>query len=205
MKNLNEIIGENLTFLRKKAGFTQLELGEKFNYSDKTVSKWEQGSVLPSVDVLKEIADFYGVSVDYILNEHSTESEFKSIVKQTPNFTKKTVLVSLIISFIFAIGLVIYFAQVWNLKTADYHINRWWVTFLWCIPLSFFVLYIAAKAVYHHQLTATIFSSLIIWSLLAAAYVTWYPAAKDNGGYWYLFFIGVPLQVAIVLVYNLRK
>ena len=68
MKNLNEIIGENLTFLRKKAGFTQLELGEKFNYSDKTVSKWEQGSVLPSVDVLKEIADFYGVSVDYILS-----------------------------------------------------------------------------------------------------------------------------------------
>ena len=60
MKNLNEIIGENLTFLRKKAGFTQLELGEKFNYSDKTVSKWEQGSVLPSVDVYDQ-ADPAGV------------------------------------------------------------------------------------------------------------------------------------------------
>ena len=46
MKSLNEIVGENLTFLRKKAGYTQLEFGDKFSYSDKTVSKWENGSVL---------------------------------------------------------------------------------------------------------------------------------------------------------------
>ena len=67
MKSLNEIVGENLTFLRKKAGFTQLEFGEKFSYSDKTVSKWENGSVLPSVDVLKQIADFYGVKKHLII------------------------------------------------------------------------------------------------------------------------------------------
>ena len=199
MKNLNEIIGENLTFLRKKAGFTQLELGEKFNYSDKTVSKWEQGSVLPSVDVLKEIADFYGVSVDYILSEHSSEKDFKSIAKQTPNFTKKAVLIALIITFIFAIGLVIYFAEVWN-KGAGAH-NRWWTVFLWCVPISMLVLMFSSRRVFRSKISTLVFSSLFVWSTLASAYVQWY----IKGNYWFLFFIGVPLQVALILIYNLRK
>lgn len=201
MKNLNEIVGENLTYLRKRAGFTQLELGEKFNYSDKTVSKWEQGSVLPSVDVLKEIADFYGVSVDYILSEHSTEKEFKSVIKQTPDFTKKALIVSLIVTFIFSIGAVIYFAQVLNFKTADPNINRWWITFLWCVPISFFVLYLSSRFVFRYSLNSLIFSSLFVWTILASAYVTW----MNKGPYWFLFFIGLPLQVMLIIIYNLRK
>ena len=200
MKNLNEIIGENLTFLRKKAGFTQLELGEKFNYSDKTVSKWEQGSVLPSVDVLKEIATFYGVSVDYILSEHSSEKDFKSVVKQTPNFAKRATLVALIIAFIFAIGLVIYFAEVYS-KGFN---NRWWVVFLWCVPISCIVLYFSSRSLMKSRVWGLVFASAFVWTLLASAYVTWY-TTEPVGGYWYLFFIGVPLQIALILIYNLRK
>ena len=201
MKSLNEIVGENLTFLRKKTGFTQLELGEKFNYSDKTVSKWEQGSVLPSVDVLKEIADFYGVSVDYILSEHNTEKEFKSVIKQTPNFTKKALLVALVITFIFTIGVVIYFAQYLKLKTFDPQLNRWWITFLWCVPISFAVLYLASRHIFRYLLNSLIFSSCFVWTTLISAYITW----MNKGPYWFLFFIGIPLQVALIIIYNLRK
>lgn len=201
MKNLNEIIGENLTYLRKRAGLTQLELGEKFSYSDKTVSKWEQGSVLPSVDVLKDLADFYGVSTDYILSEHSTEKDFTSIVKQTPNFTKKTLLVCLVITFIFTIALVVYFAEVMRMGASIANARRWWLVFIWSVPISFIFLAISAKRVFRYPLSTTIFSSLFVWTILASAYITWYP----EGNYWYLFFIGVPLQVALILIYNLRK
>ena len=41
MKELNEIIGANISFLRKNSKLTQLEFGNLFNYSDKMVSKWE--------------------------------------------------------------------------------------------------------------------------------------------------------------------
>ena len=201
MKNLNEIVGENLTFLRKKAGYTQLELGEKFNYSDKTVSKWEQGSVLPSVDVLKEIADFYGVSVDYVLSEHNTEKEFKSIIKQTPNFTKKALLVALVITLIFTIGTVIYFAKYLTLKTFDPVVNRWWITFLWCVPISFLILIFSSKHIFRHPLNTLIFSSLFVWTILASAYIQW----MNKGPYWFLLFIGLPLQIALIIIYNLRK
>ena len=201
MKTLNEIVGENLTFLRKKAGFTQLELGEKFNYSDKTVSKWEQGDILPSVDVLKNIADFYGVSVDYVLSEHTSNREFNSIVKKTPNFTKKSLLVALIITFVFMIGIVVYFAQGWNLRTFDYNINRWWVTFLWCVPISCIVIIISANRIYHSPFWAMVFTSAFVWTTLLSAYITF----LVKGNYWFLFFIGVPLQVAAILFYNLKK
>ena len=201
MKSLNEIVGENLTFLRKKAGFTQLEFGDKFSYSDKTVSKWENGSVLPSVDVLKQIADFYGVSTDYILNEHNNEKEFKSIIKQTPNFNKKTLIVCLIITIIFTIGMTIYLASIWNMKTSDPNINRYWTVFLWCVPVSSLVISLAAKRVFKYPKSVLIFRSIFIWTLLASAYVTF----LYSGNYWYLFFIGVPLQIVVILIYNLNK
>lgn len=201
MKNLNEIVGENLTFLRKKAGYTQLELGDKFSYSDKTVSKWEQGSVLPSVDVLKDIADFYGVSVDYILSEHNTEKEFKSIVKRTPNFHKKAIVVSLIITIFFAIGMTIYLASIYNMKTADMHVNRYWTVFLWCVPASLLLLCFTSRKMFRMPVANLIFRSSFIWTILAAAYITF----LFEGNYWYLFFIGVPLQIAVILVYNLNN
>ena len=201
MKTLNEIVGENLTYLRKKAGFTQLEFGEKFNYSDKTVSKWEQGDILPSVDVLKAIADFYNVSVDYLLCEHTSNNDFNSIVKKTPNFAKKSLLVALFITFIFIIGVVVYCAEIWRLGTADYQINRYWNIFLWCVPLSCIVIYISAIKIYRSVFWAMIFASAFVWSTLLSAYITF--LYLDN--YWFLFFIGVPLQVAIILLYNLKK
>jgi len=201
MKSLNEIVGENLTFLRKKAGFTQLEFGEKFSYSDKTVSKWENGSVLPSVDVLKQIADFYGVSTDYILSEHNNEKEFKSIIKQTPNFNKKTLIVCLIITIIFTIGMTIYLASIWNMKTSDPNINRYWTVFLWCVPVSALVISFSARRIFKYPRSVLIFRSIFIWTVLASAYVTF----LYSGNYWYLFFIGVPLQIVVILIYNLNK
>ena len=42
-------IGKNIMRLRRMANMTQLELAEKINYSDKSVSKWEQGNGIMSV------------------------------------------------------------------------------------------------------------------------------------------------------------
>ncbi len=60
-------LAENLSQRRKQAGLTQSELGEKLNYSDKSVSKWERGDGVPDVSVLVQLSDLYGVSVDDLL------------------------------------------------------------------------------------------------------------------------------------------
>ena len=41
--DIREIISKNIIKYRKSLGLTQLELAEKLNYSDKTLSKWERG------------------------------------------------------------------------------------------------------------------------------------------------------------------
>ena len=64
---LKSIVAKNLVDLRKNAGFTQIEIAEKLNYSDKAVSKWERGESLPDVETIKKLADLYSVSVDAIL------------------------------------------------------------------------------------------------------------------------------------------
>ena len=58
MDDLRNVIGKNLSELRKRKGLTQLELAEKFNYTDRAVSKWENGDTLPDVEVLFNLCEF---------------------------------------------------------------------------------------------------------------------------------------------------
>ena len=71
MKDLSPIVSHNLTELRKARGLTQGQLAEKFAYSDKSISKWEHGEALPDLNTLQELADFYGVTLDYLTHIES--------------------------------------------------------------------------------------------------------------------------------------
>ena len=64
MNDIKDTIAKNLTELRTRAGFTQLQLAEKLNYSDKAVSKWERGEAVPDLRVLVKLSEIYGVTVD---------------------------------------------------------------------------------------------------------------------------------------------
>lgn len=75
MSDLKKIIANNISELRRAFPLTQAELAEKLNYSDKAVSKWERGESMPDIEVLKQIADLFGVSVDYLLSETHDKSE----------------------------------------------------------------------------------------------------------------------------------
>lgn len=203
MEKLGSIIGSNLVFLRKKAGLTQLEFGEKFNYSDKTVSKWEQGDVIPSVEVLKDIADFYGVSVDFILKEHVDEKDFLSVVKKVPDVANKITIITLIIVILYAIAITVHVASIFDMHTSDYRKNFWWCIYLWMVPVSCLIIAYASKKMFRSFKLMFIWISIAVWTILISAFVTAY-LVKGNL-YWYLFFIGLPVQAAIILMSRLKK
>lgn len=203
MEKLGSIIGSNLVFLRKKAGLTQLEFGEKFNYSDKTVSKWEQGDVIPSVEVLKDIADFYGVSVDFILKEHVDEKDFLSVVKKVPDVANKITIITLIIVILYAIAITVHVASIFDMQTSDYRKNIWWCIYLWMVPVSCLIIAYASRKMFRSFKLMFIWISIAVWTILLSAFVTAY-LVKGNL-YWYLFFIGIPVQAAIILMSRLKK
>jgi len=57
----------NLRKLRKDRGLTQIGLQMKTGIDQALISKFESGDRIPPTDVLLLLADFYGVSIDYIL------------------------------------------------------------------------------------------------------------------------------------------
>ena len=75
MEELKLIIAKNIAELRKKNGMTQAEFAEKLNYSDKAISKWERGESVPDIATLKQIAEMFGVTIDYLLEEDHTKAD----------------------------------------------------------------------------------------------------------------------------------
>lgn len=57
----------NLRKLRKARGLTQIGLQMKTGIDQAQISKFENGERLPPTDTLILLADFYGVSIDYLL------------------------------------------------------------------------------------------------------------------------------------------
>lgn len=64
-------LSERLTKLRKTSGLSQESLAEKLNMDAKAYGKYEQGKTLPPVERIIDLADFYHISCDYILQGQS--------------------------------------------------------------------------------------------------------------------------------------
>lgn len=58
---------ERLKELREKKGCTQEQVGEYLGVTRMMIQKYESGIILPSGFALIKLADFFGVSTDYIL------------------------------------------------------------------------------------------------------------------------------------------
>ena len=81
---MNQVkIGEFLRELRNGKGLTQEQLAEQFNISRRSVSRWETGSNLPDLDILIEMADYYGVELKEILNGERKSEKMNEELKET--------------------------------------------------------------------------------------------------------------------------
>lgn len=76
-------IGKYLAQLRHNRGLTQEALGEKLGVTNKTVSRWENGNYLPTVDALQQLSDLYGVTINEILSgQKLEEAEYKAAAEE---------------------------------------------------------------------------------------------------------------------------
>lgn len=68
-------VGQTIAALRKQKGWTQVELAEKLQVSDKAVSKWEKDDSYPSIEFFPVLAALFGVSIDYLMTGKAPEKE----------------------------------------------------------------------------------------------------------------------------------
>ena len=75
-----QTIGVQIAKLRKEKNITQEELAKKLDVSAQAVSKWENGGS-PDLELLPKIADYFGVSIDYLFS--------RGQIKADAGFTQK--------------------------------------------------------------------------------------------------------------------
>lgn len=61
------MLNEQIKNLRLANHLTQVDLAKELNVTKQTVSNWENDNIQPSVDMLVKLADFFGVTTDYLL------------------------------------------------------------------------------------------------------------------------------------------
>ena len=61
------MLGEQIRDLRIAKNLSQIQLADRLGVTKQSVSNWENNNILPSVDMLKRIADYFHCSTDYLL------------------------------------------------------------------------------------------------------------------------------------------
>lgn len=65
--SLGDIMRNRLKELRKSRGYTQISLQMQTGIEQALLSKFENGDRIPPTETLMRLAEFYNVSIDYIL------------------------------------------------------------------------------------------------------------------------------------------
>ena len=65
--SLGDMMKNNLRKLRKEKGLSQIAVQVQTGIEQALISKYENGERVPPTETLMQLADFYGVSMDYIM------------------------------------------------------------------------------------------------------------------------------------------
>ena len=180
--------------LRTAIGMTQAELGEKLNYSDKTVSKWERGDSVPDVFVLQQIAELYGVTVDTLLRDPDRK-EPSQPATPNPNGYSTAVITAVAILGVWTIAFTI-FVILWIMNVIV------WDVFFYAVPVSLIAFLVLHSIWKGGRWNVYIVAALILTTFLAI-YITLLLHMDTNP--WQLLLVIIPAELVGVLSFRIRK
>lgn len=192
MDELRLCIASNIIRLRTAAGMTQAELGEKLNYSDKTISKWERADGMPDAYVLTQLGRIFGVSVDYLLSDHDDwEGDRKKKEKNAKEFSAGVVtLVS--VAGIWTLAMLV-FVIFWMVGSIH------WIIFVTAVPATLITL-LVFNSVWRRGKNNFWIVALLLLSLVCLIYLA---LIKYNP--WQLFLVLIPGEIVVFLSFRIKK
>lgn len=191
-KNISKIVGTNLTNLRKANNMKQIEIAKKFNFSDKTISKWESGESLPSLEVLVKLCDFYGITMNDLTSEDFVPGQTIKPESNSGENTNKIIITLLAVTLVWIIATIAFIYGKLYTSSAN------WMVFIWAVPISF-VVGIVLNSIWGKRKINFILISFLVWTLLTSIYLH-----MLEYNLWVIFFLGIPSQIAIILWSGLK-
>lgn len=206
MKDLSKTVGENIANLRKARGLTQGQLAERFAYTDKAISKWERGDVCPDVSTLQELADFFGVTMDYMTHFHTEQSILEDHSKDPATIRRNRIIMTALVSVFFWTVAAVYFSGFAMTHEATLGVDAYKqgsIAFAWAIPLT-----VITVTVYNYRfgkpVTKMPLFISVVWSLAIALYIT-FGLYANAWNLWFVLFVAVPLTIAFLIFYLSRS
>ena len=191
MKDIRLIIANNISALRTEEGITQARLAEVLNYSDKAVSKWERGESLPDVIVLKAIADYFGVSVDYLLCDEHKAGEYSPRTARRARNMRRAVISLISVVLVWLVATALYATL--TLLSAPF---KAYLTFVYATPLSI-TLILIFNCVWGRRGYNYLIVSSLMWTAVLSVYLTLLTLGQNL---WILFVLTAPMQIILLFV-----
>ena len=180
---IKQNFARNLLAYRKSRGLTQSQLAEKLNYSDKSISKWECGDVLPDIVTISMIAEFFGITIDQLIGGTVPKKE---VAKD------RHLLVALMSCAIpFLVAGILFVILTW------FKISNAWLSFIYALPACFIVA-IVFCATWFSITTTAISVSLLVWTSGLCSYLSILVFMGD-ASLWFIFIVCLIFQFMVVL------
>ena len=202
---LKNQIGVNISAYRKQIGWTQAELAEKLNYSDKAVSKWERGESVPDVLILANLAEQMGITVNDLLADPDALPEQTGAVQQAmgrvvektlKRKADKNIILGLSSILVWFVALFVYVL----LSTLE--ISKSWLAFFYAVPADAIVM-LSLRSAWRDFRWNRILISTIMWGSILSIYMTVLILCGFNA--WKIFLLGIPGQAAILLWFRMFR
>lgn len=196
MEDTKSIVAKNISELRLLNNMTQIELGERLNYSDKTISKWERGESSPDISVLVEIADLFGVSLDYLVRAENLDRTVKENKISQTRYNRKVI--AYISESIVWFAVILAFILT-SLITSEATFQ--WLYFVYALPVAL-IIKLVFNSIWFNPRNNYFIISALVWSILAAIHITFLYFKIDVA---LIYLLGVVAQITIILWSFLKK
>ena len=184
---------------------TQQDLALCLNYTDKAISKWERGESVPDILILKQIADMFDVTVDYLLQEeHEPLREAADHSEETENARNRHTIrtrgfvtgMSVLLVWLAAVMMFIVF------DTMSANPLFHWFVFA-CAVCASLILWLVLNSIWFNRRRNYLIISLLMWSVLILLYMSVW--LLTDRMLWLVFILGIPGQAIVVMWSNLKQ
>ncbi len=190
MEDIKSIVANNISELRLASNMTQLELAEKLNYSDKAISKWERAESSPDISVLVEIAELFGVTLDYLIKSEHVQKEVGDSKYSKMKYNRKAIAyISESVGWIVAIFAFIVTTLILKRMTFQFLYFAYALSAVLIVKLVFNSIWFNPRHNYY-------IISLLMWSILAVVHITFLYFGIDVA---LIYLLGIAGQIVIIL------
>lgn len=196
MNDIKTNLAKNIAELRLINGFTQIELAEKLNYSDKTISKWERGESSPDITALVEMAELFGVSLDCMVREENIEKAVNNKPHSGTKYNRR------IISYLSES--TVWFIAVFAFIITSLITNRLtfqWLYFAYALP-PILIIKLIFNSIWFNPRNNYYIISALIWVILAVIHMTFLYFGVNVI---LIYLLGVVGQIVIIMWSFIKK